>query len=165
MKEDRFEPERERVDYTPATILKQPDPKRSPRLRGDKFRAPGRLIEKGFVTRFRMRLVCKEGSAKPPQVCLLHIEDGFLDPDAADQDAVEIAVEVRSRSAAQNLNLLERPVQQLSFNRLLKVFICSSHVFVQRLQETFEGKKTTWISAAMREGLGFTPLPHSVLTG
>ena len=52
-----------------------------------------RLSESGFVTRFRMRLGCKEGSAKSPQVCLLHIEDGFADADTAGRDAVGIAVE------------------------------------------------------------------------
>ena len=47
-----------------------------------------------------MRLVCKEGPAKPPQVCSLHIEDGFVGPDTAGQDAVGIAVEGYSRNAS-----------------------------------------------------------------
>ena len=47
-----------------------------------------------------MRLGCKEGSTKSPQVCSLHIEDGFVEPDTAGQDAVGIAVEGYSLTAS-----------------------------------------------------------------
>ena len=53
-----------------------------------------------FVTRFRIPLGCKEESTKAPQVCLLHIEDGFADTNAAGRDGGEIAVEGYSRIAS-----------------------------------------------------------------
>ena len=47
-----------------------------------------------------MRLGCKEASARSPQVCLLHIEDGLVEADAAGQDSVGIVVEVDSLTAS-----------------------------------------------------------------
>ena len=73
------------------------------------LRAQRRLAEKGFVTGFRMRPGCKEISARPPQMCLLHIEDGLVRPDAVNQDAAGIAVQVHSRRASKHPAVLRPP--------------------------------------------------------
>ena len=72
-----------------------------------------------FVTRFRIHLGCKEESTKTPQVCLLHIEDGFVDPDAAGQDGFEIAVEAYSRIASRHLDISHQPHMKAFIDTLL----------------------------------------------